>query len=177
MELSKTFAKLQTAFGATKAELGFVSLLLAGLLLGGAAKYAGDQKPGYNRELSEIVYASLDSLAEVERTTFIGTDIDDNPYAELALADTVRKDDGYFPKSKKKELPEEKININTASKVELMKLPGVGEATAKKIIKYRQKHGGFKTIDEIMKIKGIAQKKFEKLKKHIKVESSDSSNI
>jgi competence protein ComEA len=62
------------------------------------------------------------------------------------------------------------ININTASKEELILLPGVGEKTALKIIDYREKNDSFKKIEEIMNIKGIGQKKFEKMKIYIKVE-------
>ena len=58
------------------------------------------------------------------------------------------------------------ININSASKVELMKLPGVGEATAMKIIEFR-KSSPFKKPEDIMKVKGIGIKKFEKMKQYI----------
>jgi competence protein ComEA len=49
-------------------------------------------------------------------------------------------------------------------------LPGVGESTAEKIIKYRETHNGFKKIENIMKVKGIGKKKFDKLKEYIYVE-------
>jgi len=49
-------------------------------------------------------------------------------------------------------------------------LPGVGESTADKIILYRENHNGFRKIEDIMKIKGIGKKKFEKLKPYIKVD-------
>lgn len=59
------------------------------------------------------------------------------------------------------------ININLATKEELMKLNGVGEAKAELIITYRQSKGGFKDIKDIMKIKGIKQKFFDKIKDKI----------
>ena len=59
------------------------------------------------------------------------------------------------------------ININLATKEELMKLNGVGEAKAELIINYRQAKGGFKDIKDIMKIKGIKQKFFDKIKDKI----------
>ncbi len=63
------------------------------------------------------------------------------------------------------------ININTADVAELDKLPGIGEATAKKIIAYREQNGNFKSIEDIMNVSGIAEKKFEKLKDYITVEA------
>ena len=59
------------------------------------------------------------------------------------------------------------ININLATKEELMKLNGVGEAKAELIITYRQTKGGFGDIKDIMKIKGIKQKFFDKIKDKI----------
>jgi competence protein ComEA len=61
------------------------------------------------------------------------------------------------------------ININTAGKDELMKLPGVGESMADKIIQFRNEHNGFKKSEDIMKVKGIGKKKFEKIKPYITV--------
>lgn len=63
-----------------------------------------------------------------------------------------------------------KINLNSATKTELMSLPGIGEAMAERIMLYRDEKGKFKTINEFRKIKGIGEKKFEKLKPHIEVQ-------
>ena len=74
-------------------------------------------------------------------------------------------------RSKKEDkLSGRQININTAPKEELVQLPGVGEKTAIKIIDYREKNDGFKKIEDIMNVKGIGQKKFEKMKIYLKVE-------
>ncbi|MFZ5352925.1 MAG: helix-hairpin-helix domain-containing protein [Bacillota bacterium] len=75
---------------------------------------------------------------------------------------------GYV--SKNTALKYGKININTASKSELESLPGVGPSTADKIIAYRNKNGAFKTIEEIMKVTGIGEKKYASLKEYIAVE-------
>ena len=61
------------------------------------------------------------------------------------------------------------ININTASEAELMTLPGIGQSRAKDIINYRVKNGFFESIDDIMKVSGIKEAAFEKIKDLIKV--------
>jgi len=62
-----------------------------------------------------------------------------------------------------------RININTANEEMLDKLPGIGAATAKRIIDYRNKNGNFKAIEDIMKIPGIKQNKFTQIKDRITV--------
>lgn len=62
-----------------------------------------------------------------------------------------------------------KININTADQSKLEDIPGVGPATAKKIMDYRQKSGGFKSIEDIKNVTGIGDKKFENMKDSIDV--------
>jgi len=59
------------------------------------------------------------------------------------------------------------ISINTGSVEELTKLPGIGEATANAIINYRTTYGYFKTIEQIMYVKGIGKKKYEAIKEYI----------
>lgn len=62
-----------------------------------------------------------------------------------------------------------KVNINTASVSELVSLDGVGESTAEKIIAYRQSNGSFASIEDIKKVSGIGDKKFEAIKDRITV--------
>ncbi len=62
------------------------------------------------------------------------------------------------------------ININTASKEELMALPKIGDVMSDRIIDYREKNGGFKTIEEIKNVSGIGDKTFENIKDFITVE-------
>lgn len=68
--------------------------------------------------------------------------------------------------------PEEKslkVNINTATADELQTLPGVGKATAENIVSDRDKNGPFAAIEDLMRISGIGQKKFDKLKESLYV--------
>lgn len=61
----------------------------------------------------------------------------------------------------------EVININTASPEELEKLNGVGKAMSKRIVEYRETHGGFANKEEIMNVRGIGKKVFETIKNNI----------
>lgn len=61
------------------------------------------------------------------------------------------------------------VNLNTATKEELMTLKGIGESKAEDIIRYREKSGGFKKIEDIMKISGIKEAGFQKIKDSITV--------
>ena len=59
------------------------------------------------------------------------------------------------------------VNINTATSEELQGLPGVGEATAEAIIEERTANGPFATIEDLMRVSGIGEKKFAKLRSGI----------
>ena len=61
------------------------------------------------------------------------------------------------------------VNLNSATQKELETLPGVGPTTAKNIIDYREKYGGFADIEEIKNVKRIGDKTYEKLKEYITV--------
>ena len=61
------------------------------------------------------------------------------------------------------------VNINTASAEQLKTLPGIGDAVAGKIVKYREENGAFKAKEDIMNVSGIKEKLFSKIKDQITV--------
>jgi competence protein ComEA len=61
------------------------------------------------------------------------------------------------------------VNLNTATKDELVALPGIGPAKAQAIVDYRNQHGPFRSIDEIRKVKGIGEKLFLSIKPELTI--------
>ena len=165
--------KLQETLSINKYELNFVYLLVFGLIVSFIFKHynftQNDETTPQFDEVAEIIYQKLDSIEKADQSTYIGTDANGNVNQDLAKADTIVKKESPFPTSKKKETPNKLINLNKATKLELMKLPGVGEKTADVIIEYR-KTNPFSRIEDVMNIKGIGPKKFDKMKEFIIVQ-------
>ncbi len=99
-------------------------------------------------------------------------------YSDEVSTDAVRKMPltGNLVKEKDNNLGEElnddgikKVDINNADIEELKTLYGIGPVIAKRIIQYRKAHGRFNTIEDIIKVNGISDKKFKKLKDMITV--------
>lgn len=63
-----------------------------------------------------------------------------------------------------------KINLNTASAADLEAIRGIGPSTAQRIITHRQRHGRFKKVEDVMTVKGIKEKGFEKIRRYLTVE-------
>jgi competence protein ComEA len=61
------------------------------------------------------------------------------------------------------------VNINTASKDELIALPGIGPAKAQAIVDYRKLNGPFKAVDDLKNVKGIGAKRLDKLRAELTV--------
>jgi competence protein ComEA len=88
--------------------------------------------------------------------------------SEAALEDSTSAEDEAGPDSVL-------VNINTSSKQELMDLPGIGAVTAGRIIGYRTETGPFRTVDDLLKVKGISKRKLEQLKPFITVQEQPVS--
>lgn len=61
------------------------------------------------------------------------------------------------------------INLNTADKATLESISGIGPAKAEAIIKYRDEHGSFKSVDELLNVKGIGSKMLNNIKEQVEI--------
>ena len=75
----------------------------------------------------------------------------------------------------KKKPPTHPINLNSASAAELQQVPGIGPSTADKILEMRKSYGAFKSVDDLLAIKGIGPKRLEKMRKYLTVEKAAQS--
>ena len=137
-------------------------VIIVGCVLG----FIGRQVWPVNENLNSTISADsliyiLDSLAEQEKQTYVGSNIQNEPIEELAKLDKKN----YPPSTKKSDFTGV-VNINTASKKDLMQLYNIGNKTAESIIEYR-KHKPFRRIEDILYVKGIGAKTFEKIKNNI----------
>ncbi|HET8921376.1 MAG TPA: helix-hairpin-helix domain-containing protein [Candidatus Acidoferrum sp.] len=69
----------------------------------------------------------------------------------------------------KKKPPEKPVNINTASSEQLQTVPGIGPVTAEKILKMRKSYGAFKSVDDLLAIRGLGPKRLDKMRKYLTV--------
>lgn len=156
----------------TKQERIFILFLLAGIIAGGIIKwYRARQAAKLN-----VVYR--DQLVAVEAQLQHGAQVIDS----LLQCDSAMVLTALQPEpAEARRLPERPItrqtsrgatvvNVNSASVEELMQLPHVGAVIAQRILEYRQTHGPFKTIDELMQVKGIGQKKFAAIRPFVRIE-------
>jgi competence ComEA-like helix-hairpin-helix protein len=66
-----------------------------------------------------------------------------------------------------KKPPPQPININTANSTELQQVPGIGPVTAEKILQMRKSYGAFKSVDDLLAIRGLGPKRLEKMRKYL----------
>lgn len=102
------------------------------------------------------------------------TEANNNDLEEIEKEEYLREDagDGIIISSATQEEGEEKttqVNINTANSEKLQTLPGIGESIAQKIIDYREQNGKFETIEDIKKVPGIGESKFNNIKDKITI--------
>ncbi len=69
----------------------------------------------------------------------------------------------------KKKPPSQPINLNTANALELQQVPGIGPSTADKILKMRKSYGPYKSVNDLLSIKGLGPKKLDKMRPYLTV--------
>jgi len=123
--------------------------------------------PKENPEV-EIVKGESDLLS----TRLTGTAVPTPTESASASGEAVSADSGASSEQNtvRVVLEPETVNINTADATKLMTLPGIGEVRAKSIIDYRTANGPFKTIEDIMLVKGIKEGVFAKIRDRISTE-------
>lgn len=89
--------------------------------------------------------------------------------ASINLAKPLSDGEQLYVCSRKEKTADDRININLASKEELLQLPGIGESKAESIIAYRNKHGSFMSVEDLTKIEGIKEGVLQKIKDKITV--------
>lgn len=73
-----------------------------------------------------------------------------------------------------KPAPGGKINLNTATAEQLTAVPGIGEKLAARIVEHRQKNGSFKSVQELMNVKGVGEKSLGKLEPFLSTGSGEA---
>lgn len=118
----------------------------------------------YKTRISRVRYEkSLQQSAEADTFRNQAGQVD-SEYTEIQQ----RADQSAISKSKV--TLQHKINLNTATKQDLMLLPKIGPVTAENILAYRTQVGKFSNIEELLKIKGIGNKTFERIKGDVTLE-------
>jgi competence protein ComEA len=65
--------------------------------------------------------------------------------------------------------PAQPVDLNRAGAAELTTVPGIGKALAQRIVEFREEHGPFERVEDLMKVKGIGEKSFAKIRPHVTV--------
>lgn len=117
----------------------------------------------------KIYIPTNEEINKNENTFVLNSNIKQNNYTSKDTEGTESKT-SYVENSKNlTNNKNEKVNINTATQTELETLPGIGPSTALKIINYRKENGKYNSIEDIKKVNGIGDSKFNKIKEFIKV--------
>jgi comEA protein len=151
------FSVLQQSFGFTRNEIKVVLFLAATLVIG----------------LSIRWYRSAQESNEAAKKHYDYT-LPDQAFKERSqkLAQLTSPQGEKMAQSKGKtasSLQPHSININTASKEQLQKLPGIGETYADRIVMYRDNNGPYASVDELKNVKGIGKRTLERLRPYIRV--------
>ncbi len=151
--LQKITRKVQENLGLTGNESAVILFLALGLIVGGTAKLLSLDGPASHYDFTQtdsfFVEASskIDSILAAEEDTSANAKRDRSFGSKLAV----------FP-----------VDINSADITELTAIPGIGKVIAQRIVDYRNIHGKFNKVEELRNVKGIGEKKFARIRQHVK---------
>jgi len=157
----------------TRGERIAVSFLFLLLIISGSISAFIEPKTHVDEEYYnqiEEVFRERSRIIEEERQTILARY---NPEPETApaqimaaaIADTIPPDT-----IRTMDVPDhEKININTAGADELVKLPGIGPAYAQRIVEWREENGRFTTVEQLLQIRGIGERRLEQIRPYIRL--------
>ncbi len=162
--------KLSNKIGFTKTEIKIILFIISVMVIGF----------GYRNLVVQKNESSYKVIDYTERNDFYGQK--PNKFIKSDSLKSIQEKVDYkqevldfnkrsFDQVQKKTLPDEKsINLNLAKLEELVKLPGIGPKTAEGILEYRTLKKKFRTVNELLNVKGIGNSKLAKIKKYIFIE-------
>ena len=92
------------------------------------------------------------------------------PYRDITITKGGIKEEISLAEAAKMLEEARRVDINSASKEEMMTLPGVGETLSVNIIEYRRTHGDFESAEDLLNVSGIGPKKLDKIRPFVKLE-------
>ena len=134
--------------------------------------YSDDEVSKFKKEDKEIIYIEYkcDCPDNINDSCITKEDVvNTNGVEEEKEEDSKKEESNKQDENSKVEEEKTLVSINTASKEELMTLPGIGESKANNIIKYREEHGKFEHLEDIKKVSGIGDSAYSKIKDLIKL--------
>jgi competence ComEA-like helix-hairpin-helix protein len=91
-------------------------------------------------------------------------------HAQNTSASTTQMQETLPPARGNKPAPAQLIDINRATREELERLPGIGEGFATRIVEHRARYGAFRRAEHLLMVRGISERRFERLRPYITVE-------
>ncbi len=159
------FKKFSVLIGLTETEIKVLLFIALTLLIGFSYKTfftenedAKQKSFDYSRE--DSLFLSMDDKTEFQEDSLRDKSVD---YKQEVLD----FNETNFSREKDELPPEKSIDLNSAKVEELILLPGIGEKTAERIIELRNKRGKFKSLNELLEVKGIGESKFRNITKYL----------
>jgi len=146
------FARVQEKFGFTRTEITVILFLSGTFLFGLAIRQYRHAAPAGDAPQAAFDYSRSDSaFAALTRAVHVRD--------SLTTRSSARQSEGG-----KRDLDPHSIDINTATRAQLMELPGIGGQYADRILSYRKAHGPFSSVEDLLNVKGIGRKRLERIR-------------